>query len=194
MNAPCYPGSPLRRHEGAGRYLRGRGRGGRLGRAMIVVVGAIAELERSLIIERVRAGMRRAKLESRHMGRKPLNVDRQAVYPAPPLDKATLVTVAGFSVHIAVAPDPLPPLCLYCLSSLGDSSLRGICSPLTFVITNEVRDLLFLLLATLRVPHPFAVSLKGGNPFGAWSGGATPPPLPSSPSSCCNHQFPDLAP
>ena len=141
---------------------------------MIVIVGAIAELERSVIIERVRAGMRRAKLEGRHMGRKPLNVDRQAVYPEPPLDTATLATVAGFNVHIAVAPVPPPPLCLYCLSSLADSSLRGICSPLTFVITNEVRDLLFLLLATLRVPHPFAVSRKGGNPFGAWSGGATP--------------------
>jgi hypothetical protein len=79
VNVPDYPGSPLRRHGGAGRYLRGRGRGGRLGRAMIVIVGAIAELERSLIIERVRAGMRRANLEGRHIGRKPLNVDRQAV-------------------------------------------------------------------------------------------------------------------
>src|SRR6202050_1001409 len=34
-----------------------------LGRAMIVIVGAIAELERNLIVERVKAGMRRAKLE-----------------------------------------------------------------------------------------------------------------------------------
>jgi DNA invertase Pin-like site-specific DNA recombinase len=32
---------------------------GPLGRAMIVIVAAIAELERSLIVERVRAGMRR---------------------------------------------------------------------------------------------------------------------------------------
>jgi DNA invertase Pin-like site-specific DNA recombinase len=37
--------------------------GGPLGRAMVVIVGAIAELERSLIVERVKAGMRRAKLE-----------------------------------------------------------------------------------------------------------------------------------
>ena len=37
--------------------------GGPLGRAMVVIVGAIAELEKSLIVERVRAGMRRAKLE-----------------------------------------------------------------------------------------------------------------------------------
>src|ERR1019366_3240288 len=40
--------------------------GGPLGRAIIVIIGAIAELERNLIIERVRAGMRRARLEGRH--------------------------------------------------------------------------------------------------------------------------------
>jgi DNA invertase Pin-like site-specific DNA recombinase len=50
--------------------------GGPLGRAMVVIVGAIAELEKSLIVERVRAGMRRAKLEGRRIGRAPLNVDR----------------------------------------------------------------------------------------------------------------------
>jgi DNA invertase Pin-like site-specific DNA recombinase len=53
--------------------------GGPLGRAIIVIIGAIAELERNLIIERVRAGMRRAKLEGRHIGRAPLDFDRQAV-------------------------------------------------------------------------------------------------------------------
>src|SRR6185503_17031075 len=52
---------------------------GALGRAVTVIIGAIAELERSLIIERVRAGMRRAKLEGRHIGRKPLDIDRQAI-------------------------------------------------------------------------------------------------------------------
>ena len=50
--------------------------GGPLGRAIIVIVGAVAELERNLIVERVRAGMRRAKLEGRHIGRKPLDIDR----------------------------------------------------------------------------------------------------------------------
>jgi DNA invertase Pin-like site-specific DNA recombinase len=52
---------------------------GPLGRAMVVIVGAIAELERSLIVERVRAGMRRAKLEGRRIGRAPLRVDRVAL-------------------------------------------------------------------------------------------------------------------
>ena len=53
--------------------------GGPLGRAIVVIVGAIAELERSLIVERVRAGMRRARLEGRQIGRAPLNIDRQQV-------------------------------------------------------------------------------------------------------------------
>jgi len=53
--------------------------GGPSGRAMVVIVGAIAELEKSLIVERVKAGMRRAKLEGRRIGRAPLNVDRVAI-------------------------------------------------------------------------------------------------------------------
>ena len=54
--------------------------GGPLGRAIIVIVAAIAELERSLIIERVRCGMRRARLEGRQIGRKPLKLDRDAIH------------------------------------------------------------------------------------------------------------------
>jgi DNA invertase Pin-like site-specific DNA recombinase len=53
--------------------------GGPLGRAIVVIVGAVAELERNLIIERVRAGMRRARLEGRRIGRRPLAIDRAAV-------------------------------------------------------------------------------------------------------------------
>jgi len=53
--------------------------GGPLGRAVVIIIGAIAELERNLIIERVRAGMRRARLEGRHIGRRPLDIDRVAV-------------------------------------------------------------------------------------------------------------------
>ena len=52
---------------------------GPLGRAIMVIVSAIAELERSLIIERVRAGIRRARLEGRHIGRRPLDIDRAAI-------------------------------------------------------------------------------------------------------------------
>jgi DNA invertase Pin-like site-specific DNA recombinase len=54
--------------------------GGALGRAIIVIVAAIAELERSLIVERVRAGMRRAKLDGIHIGRNPLILDHEAIH------------------------------------------------------------------------------------------------------------------
>ena len=53
--------------------------GGPLGRAVVIIVGAVAELERNLIVERVRAGMRRAKLEGQHIGRPRLNFDREAL-------------------------------------------------------------------------------------------------------------------
>jgi len=52
---------------------------GPLGRAIVVIIGAIAELERNLIIERVRAGMRRARLEGQHIGRNPLVLDNAAI-------------------------------------------------------------------------------------------------------------------
>ena len=47
--------------------------------AQALTATAIAELERNLIIERVRAGMRRARLEGRHIGRRPLDLDREAI-------------------------------------------------------------------------------------------------------------------
>ena len=53
--------------------------GGPLGRAIVVIIGAIAELERNLIVERVKAGMRRARLEGRHIGRNPLILDHEAI-------------------------------------------------------------------------------------------------------------------
>jgi DNA invertase Pin-like site-specific DNA recombinase len=73
--------------------------GGPLGRAMVVIIGAIAELERNLIIERVRAGLRRARLEGRRLGRKPLEVDRAAVLRdrARGLSLSQLANVHGIS-------------------------------------------------------------------------------------------------
>jgi len=53
--------------------------GGALGRAIVIIISAIAELERNLIIERVRAGMRRAQLEGVRLGRRPAQVDRESV-------------------------------------------------------------------------------------------------------------------
>ena len=46
------------------------------GRLMFQIVAAMAEFERSLIVERIRAGMRRRRLEGLPMGRAPLAVDR----------------------------------------------------------------------------------------------------------------------
>jgi DNA invertase Pin-like site-specific DNA recombinase len=48
---------------------------GALGRAVVTIIGVVAELERSLIVERVRAGLRRAKLEGKRIGRAPLEID-----------------------------------------------------------------------------------------------------------------------
>ena len=53
--------------------------GGPLGRAVVVIIGAIAELERSLIVERVRCGMRRARLDGQRIGRPALSIDREAL-------------------------------------------------------------------------------------------------------------------
>jgi DNA invertase Pin-like site-specific DNA recombinase len=64
--------------------------GGPLGRAVIVIVSAVAELERNLIIERVRAGLRRARLEGRVLGRRPLEIDRPALL----LDRARGMSLA----------------------------------------------------------------------------------------------------
>jgi DNA invertase Pin-like site-specific DNA recombinase len=52
---------------------------GPMGRMFLTMVGSIAELERSLIVERIKAGMRRAKMEGRKLGRAPLSVDRNAL-------------------------------------------------------------------------------------------------------------------
>jgi len=52
---------------------------GPMGRMFITMVGSIAELERSLIVERIKAGMRRARMEGQRLGRAPLNIDHDAL-------------------------------------------------------------------------------------------------------------------
>ncbi len=52
---------------------------GAMGRMFIVMVSSIAELERSLIVERIKAGMRRRRLEGYRLGRTPLDVDHQSL-------------------------------------------------------------------------------------------------------------------
>jgi DNA invertase Pin-like site-specific DNA recombinase len=52
---------------------------GAMGRMFVTIIGCIAELERSLIIERIKAGMRRRRLEGLPMGRAPLAIDHQSL-------------------------------------------------------------------------------------------------------------------
>jgi len=53
--------------------------GGPMGRLFMTLISSIAELESDLIRERVRAGMRRAKLEGKRIGRTLLDIDREQV-------------------------------------------------------------------------------------------------------------------
>jgi DNA invertase Pin-like site-specific DNA recombinase len=52
---------------------------GPMGRLFVTIISAIAELERSLVVDRVKSGMRRPKLEGRQIGRSRLDVDRGQV-------------------------------------------------------------------------------------------------------------------
>jgi DNA invertase Pin-like site-specific DNA recombinase len=52
---------------------------GPMGRMFITLIGSIAELEKSILVERIRAGMRRAKMEGQRLGRAPLDIDRDAL-------------------------------------------------------------------------------------------------------------------
>jgi DNA invertase Pin-like site-specific DNA recombinase len=53
--------------------------GDAMGCLFVTIISAIAELERSLVVERVKSGMRRARLEGRQIGRARLDVDREQV-------------------------------------------------------------------------------------------------------------------
>lgn len=55
---------------------------GAVGRLFLTLMSSIAELEADLIKERVRAGIRRRKLEGLPVGRQPLDVDRDAIVAA----------------------------------------------------------------------------------------------------------------
>src|SRR5690348_9723797 len=49
------------------------------GKMVFTVLGAVAELERSLIVERVKAGMRNAKAQGKNVGRPRIFVDRTQI-------------------------------------------------------------------------------------------------------------------
>ncbi len=52
---------------------------GAMGRLFLTIISSIAELEADLIKERIRAGMRRRKLDGLRVGRQPLDIDHDAV-------------------------------------------------------------------------------------------------------------------
>ena len=52
---------------------------GPMGRLFLTLIGSIAELEADLIKERIRAGIRRRKLEGLRLGRTPLNINHDAL-------------------------------------------------------------------------------------------------------------------
>jgi DNA invertase Pin-like site-specific DNA recombinase len=84
--------------------------GGPLGRAIVVIIGAVAELERNLIVERVRAGMRRARLEGRSIG------DRRWSSTALPSSGIGSTATASASWRRAT-PSPAPPSTACCRST-----------------------------------------------------------------------------
>jgi DNA invertase Pin-like site-specific DNA recombinase len=53
--------------------------GSPLGQAVFTIIAAIAQLERSLLVERVKAGLRRARDQGKHIGRPRLRVDAIAL-------------------------------------------------------------------------------------------------------------------
>jgi DNA invertase Pin-like site-specific DNA recombinase len=52
---------------------------GPVGAAIVLVMSALNGLDRSLKVERIRAGMRRAQMEGRRLGRAPLDVDHASL-------------------------------------------------------------------------------------------------------------------
>jgi DNA invertase Pin-like site-specific DNA recombinase len=61
-----------------------------IGKAMFTIIGAMAELERNVIRERVRAGVRNARRNGKQLGRKRVIFDRM---------KATELHAAGLSIR-----------------------------------------------------------------------------------------------
>src|ERR1019366_1654008 len=66
---------------------------GPMGRLFLTIISSIAELESDLIKERIRAGMRRRKMDGLSVGRQPLDIDHNAV-AADRLSGSSLTEVA----------------------------------------------------------------------------------------------------
>jgi DNA invertase Pin-like site-specific DNA recombinase len=53
--------------------------GSPMGRMVITVCALLGECEKAWLVERIKAGMRRARMEGQRLGRAPLNVDRAGI-------------------------------------------------------------------------------------------------------------------
>jgi DNA invertase Pin-like site-specific DNA recombinase len=76
------------------------------GKLVFTVLGAVAELERSLIVERVRAGMRNARAKGKKIGRPPLTIlddgTRRSIYELHKTGEASLRQLAvRFSTSVS---------------------------------------------------------------------------------------------
>jgi DNA invertase Pin-like site-specific DNA recombinase len=52
---------------------------GPMGRMFLVLAGAFSEMERSLLVDRIKLGMKRAKIEGQRLGRAPIELDRESL-------------------------------------------------------------------------------------------------------------------
>jgi DNA invertase Pin-like site-specific DNA recombinase len=69
------------------------------GKMIFTVLGAVAELERSLIAERVRAGLRNARAKGRRLGRPKVQADAQEIVAL----RAQGLTVAAIAERLGVS-------------------------------------------------------------------------------------------
>lgn len=69
-----------------------------MGKMVFTVLGAVAELERNIIIERINAGLDRAKKSGTQLGRRALIVDREKVRAHYSASRSTRKTAAHFGI------------------------------------------------------------------------------------------------
>jgi DNA invertase Pin-like site-specific DNA recombinase len=111
---------------------------GPMGRMFVTMLGSIAELERSLIVERIKAGMRRARFEGQRLGRAPLNIDHEALVR----DRLAGMSLTSVSKKYGISRASVVPTIAPSRQPLSaDSSDRAICSS---GLRHEMRPMTFL--------------------------------------------------
>jgi DNA invertase Pin-like site-specific DNA recombinase len=80
------------------------------GKMVFTVLGAVAELERSLIVERVRAGLRNARAKGKHLGRPRVSVDAARIVEQLRVGEGTVRRTAGASAKNPFKTVPATPV------------------------------------------------------------------------------------